>query len=98
MRAHPKPIFKIGLNILFILVFAFSLLSANFIASDNFSHIYSEEVSEDVYDIKVPFTTPPNAIIIGVCCALVLAVNTLNVSLVLQHSPNFAALSRASPL
>ena len=97
--AYPKPILKIGLNILFSLVFGFSLFSANFIVSDNFAHVYLEEISEDVYDVKAPFATElPNATTIGIFCALVLAVTTSNIGVVLQYVPNFATLSRAPPL
>ncbi len=80
------------------MVFAFSLLFIDFTDSHNFSHVYSEGISEDVYEIKAPFTTTlPNRTTIGISCALVLAA-TSNIAVVLQHVPNLATLSRAPPL
>ena len=99
MRTHSRLNIKVGFSIIFILVFAFSLLFIDFTISHNFTHIYSEGVSEDVYDVETSFATKiPNAATIGICYALVLAVATSNINLVLQHAPNFAALSRAPPL
>ncbi len=80
------------------MVFAFSLPFVDSTTSHNFSHIFSGEISEGVYDVKVPFTTTlPNKTIVSIFCALVLAV-TSNIVIIPQYVPNSAALSRAPPL
>ncbi len=97
MKAPLKLTLKVDLNIFFVLLFAFSLLSTNFIALHNFASIYLEEIFEDVQNIEDFTAKTSNAARVGVFCPLVFIVPILDVGRILQYTPNPATLSRAPP-